>query len=227
MNFFMDKQSIGFRKDAQEYASKLKSDMVGHVYRHFKGNLYIVLDIAVDSEDSEAMVVYANYFDRNLVWVRPVSMFMSLVDRIKYPDVKQKYRFQDTGICFGTDKLHVNNAYDWQKYFNTNDVRVDDMMMFITLSGSKVFDLNLDGYSDDTASFIVNNFIETVFLGKENKDDAVYSINPNDPSKIMRDNRPILTIRGWGYLTGMCNGLEPDEAAFIQDSFLLWCLSRL
>lgn len=66
----------------------------GDVVRHFKGNEYEILYIARDSETTEEVVVYrALYGDRG-VWVRPLDMFLSPVDREKYPDVKQAYRFE-------------------------------------------------------------------------------------------------------------------------------------
>lgn len=66
----------------------------GDVVRHFKGNKYEILYIARDSETTEEVVVYrALYADRG-VWVRPLDMFLSPVDREKYPDVKQAYRFE-------------------------------------------------------------------------------------------------------------------------------------
>lgn len=65
------------------------------LYRHFKGKMYIVEDIAFDSETEAKMVVYrALYGDRQL-WVRPYDMFLSEVDHQKYPDVTQKYRFEE------------------------------------------------------------------------------------------------------------------------------------
>lgn len=64
------------------------------IYRHFKGDLYIVEDLAVHSETREKYVVYrALYGDTNL-YIRPYEMFMSKVDKEKYPNVKQEYRFQ-------------------------------------------------------------------------------------------------------------------------------------
>ena len=64
------------------------------VYRHFKGDRYLVEDIAFDSETKEKMVVYRRLYVDGSLWVRPLEMFLSEVDHIKYPDVKQQYRFE-------------------------------------------------------------------------------------------------------------------------------------
>ena len=64
-------------------------------YKHFKGKIYMVEDIACDCETLEDVVVYrALYGDRQL-WVRSYKDFISEVDHDKYPDVKQKYRFEE------------------------------------------------------------------------------------------------------------------------------------
>lgn len=69
---------------------------IGTLYRHFKGNLYKVIAIGYDSEDHERkLVIYEDQYDANKVWVRPYDMFISEVDHIKYPNVKQKYRFEE------------------------------------------------------------------------------------------------------------------------------------
>jgi len=68
---------------------------LNHVYKHFKGNYYIVLDVAIHSETGESMVVYRALYDKNLLYVRELNMFLSEVDHVKYPNVKQKYRFQE------------------------------------------------------------------------------------------------------------------------------------
>ena len=66
--------------------------MNGTTYRHFKGKEYVVLGTAMHTEDHELVVVYAQEGGR--IWARPYHEFMSEVDREKYPDAKQKYRFE-------------------------------------------------------------------------------------------------------------------------------------
>lgn len=67
---------------------------VNRVYRHFKGDYYLVEDIARHSETGEEYVVYRKLYGDGGLWVRPLSMFTQEVDRVKYPDAKQRYRFE-------------------------------------------------------------------------------------------------------------------------------------
>lgn len=66
----------------------------GDVVRHFKGNQYEILYIARDSETMAEMVVYRALYGERGVWVRPLEMFLSPVDREKYPDATQTWRFE-------------------------------------------------------------------------------------------------------------------------------------
>lgn len=85
------------RMKVQKELISIKDSMVGFRYRHFKGGIYIVTDIAVHSETEEPMVIYKSFDNAKLVWCRPLSMFLSEVDHEKYPDVKQVMRFERIG----------------------------------------------------------------------------------------------------------------------------------
>ena len=66
----------------------------GRIYKHFKGDLYLVEGIVLHSESKEKMVLYRALYGNGLRYVRPLDMFLSKVDKEKYPDVEQEYRFQ-------------------------------------------------------------------------------------------------------------------------------------
>ena len=69
---------------------------INGVYHHFKGHEYKVICLAKDAEDENLreMVVYQDTTKKDLFWVRPLDLFLSEVDHDKYPNVKQKYRFE-------------------------------------------------------------------------------------------------------------------------------------
>ena len=64
------------------------------VYRHFKGDCYLVEDVARHSETGEEYVVYRKLDGDGSLWIRPKAMFLEPVDREKNPDCKQEYRFE-------------------------------------------------------------------------------------------------------------------------------------
>ncbi|MBQ8615717.1 MAG: DUF1653 domain-containing protein [Clostridia bacterium] len=68
--------------------------IVGRIYKHFKGDLYLVEDIVYHSETKEQMVLYRALYGNGLRYVRPLEMFTSKVDKVKYPNVEQVYRFE-------------------------------------------------------------------------------------------------------------------------------------
>ena len=64
------------------------------IYKHFKGKYYIVEDVALDSETLEEVVVYRQLYGEHKLFVRNKEMFLSKVDKEKYPCVTQEYRFE-------------------------------------------------------------------------------------------------------------------------------------
>ena len=83
-----DAMADNMKEEAQERM------MPGDVVRHFKGNRYQILCFARDSETQEEVVVYRALYGERGVWVRPRAMFFSPVDREKYPDAPQTWRFE-------------------------------------------------------------------------------------------------------------------------------------
>ena len=64
------------------------------IYKHFKNKYYIVEDVVYHSETQEEYVVYRRLYGDNSLWIREKNMFLSPVDRKKYPSVDQKWRFE-------------------------------------------------------------------------------------------------------------------------------------
>ena len=79
---------------------------INGIYKHFKGDYYIVEDIANHSETKEKYVVYRRLYGEGDLWMREMNMFLSEVDHEKYPNVEQKYRFELQEIESVADKFN-------------------------------------------------------------------------------------------------------------------------
>ena len=91
----------------------------GDIVKHFKREtvdknttlyLYKIINIATHSESKELMVVYQGLYDDFLWYVRPYEMFMSKVDKEKYKDIKQEYRFEKTTLTKQEKEIILKRA---------------------------------------------------------------------------------------------------------------------
>ena len=117
------------------------------VYKHFKGNYYLVEDVATHSETNELYVVYRALYGDYKLYVRPYDMFVSKVDHKKYLDVKQEYRFELQNVENKMVKKYKVITLCGSTRFRDEFMKTQKDL---TLKGNIVISVGLFGHSGDS-----------------------------------------------------------------------------
>lgn len=122
--------------------------MPQEIYRHFKGNTYQIITVAEHSETGEKLVIYQALYGDYKIYARPLSMFMEKVDRSKYPDASQEYRFELAATVMnkeekpaGAGTVIEKNATD--EMSGEGEVQIDPMVLEFLDAGSYEERLNI------------------------------------------------------------------------------------
>ena len=161
----------------------------GEFYRHFKNKLYQIVAVATHSETMEKLVIYQALYGEYGVYARPLDMFMSEVDKEKYPDVKQKYRFErieDIAKELKWDKLSDSKVIEHDKKLKEDSISNDN-----TLKTDKDTDFGKGYFIEFLEADDLNTKKEILIANREliseRELDTIYEIYGLKRRKIDRD----------------------------------------
>lgn len=138
-----------------------RKPMPGECYRHFKNKLYQVIAVAEHTETGEELVVYQALYGSFRVFARPLAMFLSPVDREKYPDADQQYRFE----LVDRETLEREDS-GWAGEKSQREAEESRRAGEEPRRAEDDWSREEDGRRDDVESFILRFFDEETYEGK-------------------------------------------------------------
>ena len=162
-----------------------KTVNAGEFYKHFKGQLYQVRALAENSEDNTPMVVYQAMYAPFKIWVRPLSTFLEKLDKEKYPDAAQEYRFERIILDDrqNTEAAEPDIVQSEKSAAATNTIHPEEA---ITVSDEEITDALLSGQVERKLSGkISDNQLAAkglmIFLDAENYHDKRHIFSSLEP----------------------------------------------
>lgn len=162
-----------------------KTVNAGEFYKHFKGQLYQVRALAENSEDNTPMVVYQAMYAPFKIWVRPLSTFLEKLDKEKYPDAAQEYRFERIILDDrqNTEAVEADIVQSEKSAAVTNTIHPEEV---ITVSDEEITDALLSGQVERKLSGkISDNQLAAkglmIFLDAENYHDKRHIFSSLEP----------------------------------------------